>query len=424
MPSVSISEWLKGLLDKKVEREGHTSFDSAIRSLAYEAGEHRQDTQSTTTGSSTNLHPTDPFGTLGQVVGRFGGKGNKKNLKQKMDIHRLTGLYPDLTTIAISPNGQFETFSKFDRVTEHNISNSGINPLTISQPANPVLSNQEYIQTSVSQVVTLLRSFLINGEEAGNGEAQIGALQKAVFQLYELGGYMEEETSPQGEQPTLAGLHKTLGRLADDPEESDTVREAASSLVKTLDEYNGGDVYRLLNESGRLAIEKNEMNLVQLSDITGSTHAQIVNSVAVLNAIREGQAISGPVLIVLDGAHYYFSQNPFWEVLCQEFRHARHHNIAYDYNTQHLADVSSEGESVIHETSVVEIYPPYRAEEEVGSEEMGLKSSLSEEHWEFLNMPPSEAPIEYLQRTQETGWSICAYNPQGREKDLLQQHFS
>ncbi|QLH82375.1 ATP-binding protein [Halosimplex pelagicum] len=421
---MSISEWLKGLLDEKVEREGHTSFDSAIRSLAYEAGEHRRDTQPTTTRSSTDVHPTDPFDTLGQIVGRFGGIGSKKNLKQKMDIHRLTGLYPDITTIAISPTGHFETFSEFDRVTEHNISNSGINPLTITQPANPVASNQEHIQTSVSQVVSHLRAFLINGEGAGNEEAQIGALQKAVFQLYELGGYTEEEASPQEEQPTLADLHETLDRLTDDPEESNTVREAASSLVKTLDEHKAGDVYRLLNKSGRLGIKENEMNLIQLSDITGSTHAQVVNSVAVLNAIREGQAISGPVLIVLDGAHYYFSQNPFREVLCQEFRHARHHNIAYDYNTQRLADVSREGESVIHETSVVEIHPPYRAEEEAGGEEMGLESSLSEEHWEFLDMPPGEAPVEYLQRTKETGWSICAYNPQGREKELLQQHFN
>jgi hypothetical protein len=423
MPSVSISEWLKGLLDKKVDREDHTSFDSAIRALAYEAGEHNQDTPATTARSSTGDHPTDPFDTLGQVVGRFGGIGSKKALKQKMDIHRLMGLYPDLTTIAISPIGVFDSFKEFDGVSELNIADSGVNPFTVTQPADLVLSHQEHRETSMSQVVSLLRLFLVDEDEAGNEEAQIAALQKAVFQLYELRGYIEGEPSLREEPPTLADLHETLSRLADEPEESGAVRDAASNLVKTLDELESSDVYGLLNESGRLAIEENEINLVQLSEVTGGDHAKVVNSAAVLNAIREAKTISGPVLIVLDEAHYYFSENPFQEVLHQEFRHGRHHDIAYDYNTQLFADTYSQGMEILnHNTDIVEVYPPYHLEEEPETVEADLNLDLSEDHQEFLKMPPGKAPVEYLQRTQDTGWDICAYNPQGREEELLQKH--
>lgn len=423
MPSVSISEWLKGLLDDKVDREDHTSFDSAIRALAYEAGEHNQEIQTTSARSSAGIQPTDPFDTLGQVVGRFGGIGSKKSLKQKMDIHRLMGLYPDLTTIAISPIGVFDSFKEFGGVTELDISDSAVNPLTVTQPADPLRSNKEHMETAVSQVESLLQLFLVDGAEAGGEKAQIKTLQRALFQVYELRGCMEEEASPQGEQPTLADLHGTLSRLADDPEEPEAVRDAASSLVKTLDELEDGDVYGLLNESGRLAIEENEINLVQLSEVTGSDHAKVVASAAVLNAIREAKTISGPVLIVLDEAHYYFSGSPFQEVLHQEFRHGRHHDIAYDYNTQRFADTYGQGMEILnHNTDIVEVYPPYENVEV--SETEGLNLSLSEDHQEFLMMPPGKAPVEYLQRTQDAGWNVCAYNPQGREEELLQKHNS
>lgn len=427
MPSVSISEWLKGLLDDKVDREDHTSFDSAIRALAYEAGEHNQGTQTTTAGSSAGSQPTDPFDTLGQVVGRFGGIGSKTSLKQKTDIHQLMGLYPGLTTIAISPIGVFDSFKELGGVTELDISDSGVNPLTVTQPADPHRSNREHTGTVVSQVESLLQPFLVDAteEEEEDEKIQIKILRKALSQVYELRGCMEGEASPQRGQPTLGDLHEALSRLADDPEEPDVARDAASSLVKTLDELEDGDVYGLLNKSRRLAIEENEINLVQLSEVTGGDHAKVVASAAVLNAIREAKAISGPVLIVLDEAHYYFSGSPFQEVLHQEFRHGRHHDIAYDYNTQQFADTYGQGMDILnHNTDIVEVYPPYHLEEESETEGADLNLNLSEDHQEFLKMPPGKAPVEYLQRTQDAEWNVCAYNPQGREEELLQKHNS